>query len=320
MFFSIIVPVFNRPNEIRELLNSLTRQSYKSFEVIIIEDGSSITCQDIVAEFEPLLSLQYIFQENTGQGFARNKGMSLGKGDYYIMFDSDCVIPPRYLEIVREHLEERNLDAYGGPDQADKDFSPSQKAMNYSMTSIFTTGGIRGKMKDPSKYQARGFNMGISKEAITATGGFIDPNQAEDIELSIRLKKSGFKLELIKEAFVFHKRRNTLASFFKQSFSFGRNRVHVSRFHPDAIKAVHLLPLAFVLGVISIPLVYLFMPSLSYIAIFLLLLWGMAVIIGSSIENDSLYVGLLSLPIAFGQLFSYGMGMATEGIKKLCRG
>ena len=317
MLFSIIVPVYNRPNEIRELLNSLLNQSYKSFEVIIIEDGSAITCRDVVAEFETFLSIHYIFQDNTGQGFARNRGMELAKGDFFIMFDSDCVIPPLYLELVYKQLEERKLDAYGGPDQADKDFSPSQKAMNYSMTSLFTTGGIRGKMKDPSKYQARGFNMGISRDAYKATGGFIDPNKAEDIELSIRLKKMGFKLELIKEAFVFHKRRNTFASFFRQSFSFGRNRVHVSRFHPDAIKAVHLLPLAFVVGVLSIPLIYFFLPILSYIAIFLLLLWSLAVIIGSAIENKSIYVGLFSLPVAIGQLFSYGLGLASEGVKKL---
>ena len=320
MFFSIIVPVYNRPKEIRELLASLVHQSYKIFEVIIIEDGSDIRCKDIVEDFESFLSLQYVYQENTGQGYARNKGMKLAKGDYYILFDSDCVIPPQYLEIVLHHLLDRKLDAYGGPDQADKDFSPLQKAMNYSMTSMFTTGGIRGKLKDPSKYQARGYNMGISKEVFLATEGFKDPNQAEDIELSIRLKKMGFKLELIKEAFVFHKRRNTLNSFFKQSYSFGRNRVHVSRYHSDAIKVIHFLPLAFVIALLSLPLLYWLLPGLFSIAFILLMLWSLAVIIGSALENKSMYVGLLSLPVAFGQLFSYGVGLVTEGFKKLVYG
>jgi len=320
MFFSIIVPVYNRPNEIRELLTSLTQQSYKSFEVIIIEDGSNITCKEVVADYKSIISLHYIFQENTGQGFARNKGMTLGKGDYFIMFDSDCIIPPGYLDVVYHNVVERKLDAFGGPDEAEKNFSSSQKAMNYSMTSVFTTGGIRGKLKDPSKFQARGFNMGISKDAFVATGGFIDANKAEDIELSIRLKKLGFKLELIKEAFVYHKRRNTFASFYKQSYSFGRNRVHVSRFHPDAIKVVHFLPLAFVIGVLSIPFLYWLSPILFYIAISLLLFWSLAVIIGSAIENKSVYVGLLSLPVAIGQLFSYGVGLGTEWAKKLIYG
>jgi len=320
MFFSIIIPVYNRPDEIRELLESLVKQCYKNFEVIIIEDGSEVRCDEIVTSFEKHLSIRYIFQKNTGQGFARNKGMELALGDYYVLFDSDCVIPVSYLEIVYQQIQQRALDAYGGPDQADQDFSPFQKAINYSMTSLFTTGGIRGKLKDPGKYQARGFNMGISKRAFQATGGFIDPNKAEDIELSIRLKKMGFKLELIKEAFVYHKRRNTFSSFLKQSYSFGRNRVNVSRFHPEAVQLVHFLPLFFLLGVLSIPLLYIFNPNLYLFALTVLLLWCAVVILDSTIKNHSLYIGLISLPVAVGQLFSYGLGLGVEGVKRLAKG
>ncbi|KEO74336.1 glycosyltransferase [Anditalea andensis] len=316
MLFSIIIPVYNRPYEIKELLMSLLHQRYKSFEVIIIEDGSTILCSEIIADFNDKLDLKYVYQENTGQGFARNNGMKLASGDFYILFDSDCVIPPDYLETVYRHLTQRNLEAYGGPDAADATFSSVQKAMNYSMTSFFTTGGIRGKMKNPGKYQARGFNMGLSKEAFEASGGFIDPNRAEDIELSIRLKKMGFRLELIKEAYVYHKRRNTVLSFFKQSHSFGKNRVHVSRYHSEAIKLVHLLPLAFLIGILFIPLLYFLFPLLFSLSLFLMAGWCLAIFIGSALENKSWYIGLITVPIAFGQLCSYGAGLATEGMKK----
>jgi len=320
MFFSIIIPVYNRPDEIRELLESLVRQTFKSFEVIIIEDGSDIRCDEIVMAFDQHFPVRYIFQKNTGQGFARNKGMELANGDFFVLFDSDCVIPTTYLETVFQGLASRNLDAYGGPDAADKDFSPVQKAFNYSMTSVLTTGGIRGKLKNPGKYQARGYNMGLSKKAFQATGGFIDPNQAEDIELSIRLKKMGFKLELIIEAYVYHKRRNTFSSFLKQSFSFGRNRVNVSRFHPEALNVVHFLPLAFMVGLISLPVFYWLNAFVFYLGIFLFLSWSLAIVFNSALENKSLYVGILSLPVAIGQLSSYGLGLATEGLRRLLRG
>jgi len=320
MFFSIIIPVYNRPDEIGELLESLIHQSSKDFEVIVIEDGSDIRCEDIVASYEKHLTIRYIYQNNTGQGFARNNGMGQAIGDFNILFDSDCVIPPRYLEIVSQQIQMRGLDAYGGPDQADKDFTSFQKAVNYSMTSLFTTGGIRGKLKDPGKYQARGYNMGISARAFIATGGFIDPNKAEDIELSIRLKKMGFKLELIKEAYVYHKRRNTLSSFFKQSFSFGRNRVHVSKFHPEAVKLVHFLPMLFLLGLLILPLLFFINPSFFKASMIVLLLWAAIVIIDSTVKNKSLPIGLMTLPVAVGQLISYGLGLATEGIKRILKG
>lgn len=320
MFFSIIIPVYNRPTEINELLQSLLKQTYQYFEVIVIEDGSDETCEGIVANYSDALSIKYIVQENTGQGFARNHGMKVAKGDFFILFDSDCVIPANYLSIVAGQIKNRSLDAYGGPDQADKDFSALQKAINYSMTSIFTTGGIRGKLNDPTKFQARSFNMGISSKVFQATGGFVDPNRGEDIELSIRLKKMGYRLELIKEAFVYHKRRNSYISFLKQSFSFGKNRVNVSRYHKDAIKVVHFLPLIFFIGMILTPFLYWVHEPLFYFGVLILLIWSGGVIIGSSIENKSFKIGLLSLPIAVGQLFSYGIGLALEWVEKIVKG
>jgi glycosyltransferase involved in cell wall biosynthesis len=322
MVFSVIIPVFNRPDEIRELLQSLTTQTYQNFEVIIVEDGSDNPCVIVVDSFREQLDLHYFFIENVAQGFARNYGMKQAKGKYFVLFDSDCIIPSRYFEVLKQAIKTRDLDAHGGPDAAEESFSDFQKAINYSMTSVLTTGGIRGKLKDPGKYQARGFNMGLSRKAFEATKGFVDPNRGEDIELSIRLKKSGFKLELVEEAFVYHKRKNTWGSFFRQSYSFGQNRINVSRYHPDAVKLVHLMPAVFLVGwivVFGLMVIGYWFPTFSeFLTAGLLIyaLWILAVFVHATFLNKSLWVGLLSVLAAFGQLSSYGAGLMTEWVKK----
>jgi len=320
MLFSVIIPVYNRPLEIKELLESLTLQTYKNFEVIIIEDGSLFTCEDILGQFASDLNLSYFFVENMGQGFARNYGMRHAKGDYFVLFDSDCIIPSQYFKVLSAALISGNLDAHGGPDAADQNFSPFQKAINYSMTSLLTTGGIRGKLKDPATYQARGYNMGLSKLAFKKSGGFKDPNKAEDIELSIRLKKMGFRLELIEEAFVYHKRKNTWKSFFKQSFSFGENRINVSRFHPDAVKFIHLMPSAFFLGWMITLFSYFVFKPLFFLVGAVYALWMFLVLLEATLNNRSIWVGILSVFTSFSQLSLYGAGMITEGIRKRIKG
>uniref|UniRef100_UPI004047C0FC glycosyltransferase n=1 Tax=Algoriphagus sp. TaxID=1872435 RepID=UPI004047C0FC len=262
MFFSCIIPVYNRAGEIKDLLNSLLSQSYTQFEVVIVEDGSTLRCEEVVAAFGHDLSIRYFYQENTGQGFARNFGMQQAKGDFFVILDSDVLLPPTYFEALEKAIATRTLDAFGGPDAAAEDFSPLQKAMDFAMTSFWTTGGIRGKLKDTAAYQARGFNMGVSRAVFDRLGGFVDPNRGEDIEWSLRIKKAGFRLELVSQAFVYHKRKNTLWSFAKQGFSFGRNRVNVSRYHPEAIKLVHALPSFFLLFLISLGINLLFIQLL----------------------------------------------------------
>lgn len=316
MFFSIIIPVYNRPTEIKELLESLQKQTFRDFEVVIVEDGSLLTCSDIVQQYVDNLSIQYYFIQNRGQGLARNYGMERANGDYFVLFDSDCIIPSQYLEVLKVAIEKRKLDAHGGPDAADKDFPSFQKAINYSMTSFLTTGGIRGKMKDPSKYQARGYNMGLSNKAFKSTKGFIDPNRAEDIELSIRLKKLGFKLELVEEAYVYHKRRNTWESFLAQSFSFGQNRVHVSRFHPEAIKLVHWMPSFFLIGWVLTLLFFIMGISLFTWGFILYVIWILLIFLDSSIKEKSFAVGALAVCTSFGQLSAYGLGLITAFIRK----
>ncbi|MEB2778285.1 glycosyltransferase [Algoriphagus sp. D3-2-R+10] len=320
MKFSVIIPVYNRPEELCELLQSLIKQSYVDFEIVVIEDGSSIDSRDIIERFRADLSIQYLVQNNTGQGFARNNGMKIAEGDFFAVLDSDVILPSDYLSKLASAIQCRNLDAFGGPDAANDDFSALQKAMDFAMTSFWTTGGIRGKMKDPSKYQARGFNMGVSRKVFEVTGGFVDPNQGEDIEWSIRIKKAGFRLELVEEAFVYHKRKNTVLTFAEQAFSFGRNRVNVSRFHPGAIKLVHWLPTGFLLFCLTIPLFYFVNKPLFQLTTILFLIWSTCVLLSSAIQYKSAKVGFLSWITSIAQLWSYGIGLPLELFRKLVKG
>jgi glycosyltransferase involved in cell wall biosynthesis len=320
MFFSCIIPVYNRPGELKDLLSSLLSQTYTQFEVLVVEDGSTLRCDEIVTSFSQDLSIRYFYQENTGQGFARNFGMQQAKGDFFVILDSDVLLPPAYFECLQEAVQSRSLDAFGGPDAAASDFSPLQKAMDFAMTSFWTTGGIRGKLKNPASYQARGFNMGVSRAVFDRLGGFVDPNRGEDIEWSIRIKKAGFRLELVSEAFVYHKRKNTIWSFAKQGFSFGRNRVNVSRFHPEAIKLVHALPSFFLLFLISLAVNLLFIHLLLIPHLLILGVWAGLVLAQSTWQYRSLLVGILALCTSLIQLSGYGMGLLLELAIKWTKG
>jgi glycosyltransferase involved in cell wall biosynthesis len=320
MFFSCIIPVYNRPGELQELLRSLLTQTYAQFEVIVVEDGSTLRCDEVVTSFSQDLSIRYFYQENTGQGFARNFGMQQAKGDFFVILDSDVILPSSYFEALEKAIAARSLDAFGGPDAAASDFSPLQKAMDFAMTSFWTTGGIRGKLKNPAAYQARGFNMGVSRAVFDRLGGFVDPNRGEDIEWSLRIKKAGFRLELVSEAFVYHKRKNTLWSFAKQAFSFGRNRVNVSRFHPEAIKLVHALPSLFLLFLISIGGNLIFLKFMLIPQLLIFWAWALLVINQAYWKYGSLLVGHLALLTSLVQLCGYGSGLLVELAVKLRKG
>jgi len=302
--FSIIIPVYNRPDEIKELLDSLTKQTISDFEVIVVEDGSSIKCNEIIESFNERLKIIYYFQENTGPGGARNKGASIANGNYYIFFDSDCVIPKGYIETVINKLKTNYTDAFGGPDRADSSFTSVQKAINYSMTSFFTTGGIRGGNKKLDKFHPRSFNMGISKEVFEKTKGFSSMRFGEDIDFSLRIVKSNFNTSLIKEAFVYHKRRTNLHQFFKQVFNSGIARINLYKRHPESLKLVHLLPFIFTLGCFLLIILSFF----NYIFLIPLLLFIFIVFIDSSLNNNSIKVGTISIITSFIHLFGYGLG------------
>ncbi len=318
--YSIIIPVYNRPHEIDELLESLTSQTYQNFEVIIVEDGSQKRCDHIVEKYVQQLNISYFFKINEGQGFARNYGYEKANGDYFIVFDSDCVIPSRYLKEVNTHLDKHYLDAFGGPDKANESFSRKQKAINYAMTSFFTTGGTRGRKKGIGPYHPRSFNMGISPAVYTATGGYIIPFKGEDIEFSIRIVKNGFKTGLIPEAFVYHKRRINWWQFFKQLHFFGKARINISRFHPDQLKIVHFSPFVFTLGLSILILTLIFHPTLSLIIFIPYFLFSIVLFADSLKQNKNLAIAIMSVWAGFIQLFAYGTGFIQEGLIKIFKG
>ena len=318
MFFSIIIPLYNRPQEIDELLATLTRQTYTAFEVLVIEDGSALEAKDIVMSYQDDLDIHYYFKENGGQGFARNYGFERAKGDYFIIFDSDCLIPSNYLEQVKNYLYEYHLDAYGGPDAAHTSFTPIQKAISYAMTSAFTTGGIRGKKKNAGgQFHPRSFNMGVSRKVWEKVGGFIITRLGEDIEYSIRIHEAGFKIGLIPAAKVYHKRRTSFKQFWKQLHFFGRARINIYQFFPHTLKAVHFFPALFTLFLIFTVLANLFCSIFAVWFNWLLIIYALLIFIDSLFENKSVKVAFLSVVASFVQLTAYGLGFMEDFWKKI---
>ncbi|NGP87777.1 glycosyltransferase [Fodinibius halophilus] len=317
MFFSVVIPVYNRPEEVNELLESLTKQTYKNFEILIIEDGSEEPCKDIVSQYKNTLNIRYFYKENSGQGFSRNYGFERAKGDYFIVFDSDCLIPSHYFETVNSFLKKQPLDAYGGPDREHESFTPIQKAISYAMTSPITTGGTRGNEKHLGTFHPRSFNMGISREVYEETGGYRITRMGEDIEFSIRIIEHGFTTGLIPDAYVYHKRRTDLAQFFHQLHFFGRARINISRFYPSELKPIHTLPALFTVATLVMFSLPFWAPSLFEIAILPFLALFILIFAHASIKNKSVEIGLLSSVASFIQLTAYGIGFMEELVVKL---
>lgn len=311
MKISVIVPVFNRPDEIRELLDSLVRQTDSDFEVIIVEDGSNIPCNDVCESYKEKLNIKYLFKPNTGRSDTRNYGMEHANGDYFIIFDSDCIMPEQYIATVKDYLREDYVDCFGGPDAAAEGFSDMQKAISYAMTSVMTTGGIRGATKKKDKFTPRSFNMGISKICYETVGGFKNMI-GEDIDMSFRIKEAGFKSRLFAKAYVFHKRRVDLKKFFRQVKTFGRGRLLLNKLHPGALKIVYLMPACFVLGNVFLVVMALYLKS--WLWILPLLIYILCLFLDSLYRNKSIKVAALSIVAAYVQLFGYGLGFIDEVI------
>lgn len=317
MFFSIIIPLYNRPQEINELLNTLTRQTYLQFEVLVIEDGSENDAKDIVNSYSDKLDISYYFKENEGQGFARNYGFAHAKGDYFVVFDSDCLIPEDYLDTVKDYLLEHQLDAYGGPDGAHQSFTSVQKAISYSMTSPFTTGGIRGNKQHIGQFHPRSFNMGISREVWEKTGGFILTRLGEDIEFSIRVHLLGFKIGLIPGAIVFHKRRTSFTQFYKQLHFFGRARINIYKHFPSELKLVHFFPAFFTIFLLLSVILNLLKHPLAAFCNIMLALYVLLIFFHSLTINRSVKVAFLSILASFVQLTAYGHGFMEDFWKRI---
>ncbi|MCX2575322.1 glycosyltransferase [Pedobacter sandarakinus] len=317
MFFSIIIPLYNRPQEIDELLYTLTKQTYLQFEVLVIEDGSKLDAEAIVNTYADKLDIKYYVKENAGQGFARNYAFERANGDYFIIFDSDILVPPDYLEIVKNYLYEHDLDAFGGPDAAHESFTPVQKAISYAMTSPFTTGGIRGNKKHMGQFHPRSFNMGLSRQVWEKVGGFILTRLGEDIEYSIRIHENGFKIGLIPEAKVFHKRRTSFSQFYKQLHFFGRARINIYKHFPKELKLVHFFPSAFTMFLCFSILCNLFYLPLAYVCNFLLLIYFLLIFFHSWAVNKAVKVAFLSIISSFIQLTAYGLGFIQDLFKRV---
>ena len=313
--FSVIIPVYNRIDEVEDLLQSLAIQSCKNFEVVIVEDGSSAPCDKVVEAYADRVNVSYYFKENEGRSIARNYGLERATGDYFIFFDSDCVIPPDYFKILSSALDANPLDCFGGPDAAHESFSTTQKAINYSMTSFLTTGGIRGGKVQLEKFVPRTFNMGYSRRVYEKVGGFREMF-SEDIDMSTRIRQAGFSIGLIREAYVYHKRRVNMRLFTRQVYVFGMSRITLKLLYPDSLKIVHLLPAVFVIGAVSLIGLSLWkwwfiLPLLAYL---------LAVFVTAFISTKSFIIATKAVPASILQLGGYGCGFIKAFTTKILLG
>ena len=329
MKYSVIVPVYNRPDEVDELLESLTAQTFKDFEVIIVEDGSTLSCKETCKGYDGALDIHYFFKDNSGPGKSRNYGAERAKGEYLIILDSDVVLPPQYFDAVNKELDNEYADAFGGPDCAHPSFTDTQKAISYSMTSFFTTGGIRGgKKKKLDKFYPRSFNMGIKREVYMALSGFSEMRFGEDIDFSIRIFKAGCKCRLFPDAWVWHKRRTDFRKFFRQVYNSGIARINLYKKYSDSLKPVHLLPAVFTVGVIALVLIsaigrvlmeyddvdkWYWLCAAPWLPI---ITYSLLIFIDSSRTNKSMRIGFMSIGAAFVQLMGYGCGFISAWWKR----
>ncbi|MBR1394187.1 MAG: glycosyltransferase [Prevotella sp.] len=332
MRYSVIVPVFNRPDEVDELLESLCSQTLKDFEVIIVEDGSQKPCKDVCDKYASILDLHYYYKENSGPGQSRNYGVERAQGEYVLILDSDVVLPTGYIQAVDTLLTAQPTAAFGGPDASHPSFTPVQKAISYSMTSFFTTGGIRGGKKKLDKFYPRSFNMGIRRDIYLQLGGFSKMRFGEDIDFSYRIVEAGYQPLLFPDAWVWHKRRTDFRKFFRQVYNSGIARINLEKRHPGTMKLVHLLPTVFTVGVIGLVLVsavgrvlmhyddvhrWYWLCVCPWLPI---ILYSLIILIDSTLRNKSLKVGLLSIPAAFVQLMGYGLGFIESWWKRCVQG
>jgi len=313
MFFSLIIPVYNRPDEIDELLQSLVVSKFEEdFEIVIVEDGSSVPCENNIQKFQNQLNISYYYKENSGPGDSRNYGMRKAKGDYFLIFDSDCIIPKQYLNEVSKALKESYVDCFGGPDQALDSFSNIQKAINFAMTSFLTTGGIRGGSEKIDKFQPRSFNMGLSKKAFESSGGFGKIHPGEDPDLSIRLWNLGFETKLFPDAFVYHKRRIDWNKFSIQVNKFGKARPILNSWYPKYSKLTYFFPSIFIVGFFS-SFGFMIFGFNFFLKVYLL--YFLAIFIIAFLQNKSLKIGYLSVIAVWKQFFGYGRGFIESYYK-----
>ena len=315
-YFSVIIPVYNRPAEVEDLLQSLAEQTCQDFEVYLVEDGSTVRCDEVASRYNGRLDLHYHYKDNEGRSIARNYGIERACGDYFIFFDSDCVIPPQYFETLKAELEKEYVDCFGGPDAASDDFTDVQKAINFSMTSFLTTGGIRGGKVQLEKFVPRSFNMGYARKVWKKVGGFREMF-SEDIDMSTRIRQAGFTTRLIRDAYVYHKRRVDLKKFARQTYVFGMSRITLKLLYPDSLKLVHCLPAVFVLGCLALILLAIFWRwwAILPLALYVVMLW-----VSALIKTKNLKIATIAIVSSFIQLGAYGFGFIKAFVWKILLG
>ncbi len=312
MTFSIIIPVYNRPDEIADLLESLCQQTDKGFETIIVEDGSTVRCLEQVKQYDGLLDIQYFYKDNEGRSIARNYGMERARGDYFIFVDSDCILPPEYIATLRDELERNYTDFYGGPDAAHESFTDTQKAINFAMTAFLTTGGIRGGKIQMEKFVPRTFNMGFARRVFDKVGGFREMF-SEDIDMSTRIRNAGYSPQLIRDVYVYHKRRGNLRKFWRQVHVFGMSRITLQLLYPGSMKAVHWMPAIFTVGSAGLITASFFQPwALLPLGVYIAALWGSALH-----STRSLKIATKAVAASLIQLYGYGTGFIRAYVWKI---
>lgn len=311
--FSLIVPVYNRPDEIADLLESLSRQTDKDFELVLTEDGSTVPCREEVERYADRLDIQYFSKSNEGRSIARNHGMQHARGEYFVFVDSDCILPPDYFESLRRQLSQTGADCFGGPDAAHESFTDTQKAINFAMTAFLTTGGIRGGKVQMEKFVPRTFNMGFSRRVWEKVGGFREMF-SEDIDMSTRIRQAGFAPQLFRDVRVFHKRRGNLAKFWRQVHVFGMSRITLQLLYPGSMKLVHWLPAVFTIGAAVLILLGIFVSPwwLLPLGVYIVALW-----ISAIAETRSLKIGTMAVGASMVQLLGYGTGFIRAYVWKI---
>lgn len=334
MLLSVVIPVYNRPDEVGELLDSLTAQTFTDFEVIVVEDGSSVTCDDVCRRYGQRLDIHYYRKDNSGPGQSRNYGVGKAHGEWIVILDSDVVLPPGYMQAVSRGIADGHTDAFGGPDKAHPSFTPTQKAISYSMTAFFTTGGIRGGRRKLDKFYPRSFNMGVRRADYMRLGGFSDMRFGEDIDFSIRIFKAGLRCRLLPEAWVWHKRRTDFRKFFRQVFNSGIARINLYKRYPSSLKPVHMMPAAFTAGVTLLILVSAFGRAMMHydhdswrmwyrvcaLPWLPIIVYALAVFTDAALKNRSAAIALRSVAAAFVQLYGYGTGFIYAWWQRCVRG
>jgi len=323
--FSIIIPSFNRVDEITALLVSMEELRFprSQFELIIADDGSTDETLHFIKSYSSAsgLNLILVSQSNQGPGAARNLGVAAASGDFFIFIDSDVTVPGHWLEEISKQLQLEGGQAFGGPDTYRDDFPALLKAINHSMNSFLTTGGLRGKKgKSLARYYPRSFNMGLSRALWEKTGGFSKLRHGQDIEFSHRLHQAGAKILFIPKAFVFHKRRTSLKKFFKQVFNWGVARINLYKMNPSMLEPLHALPAVASAGYLLLSLMAFFHPVLKQIWL-VFSAFGLLLLLFSSAQAlrqyrsiaVALYVPLV-IPI---QIFGYGIGFIYNFIRRV---